>query len=105
MRLAGRVWQAFHHKNIQSALRLGEVRATVHVAAHSLGIPVVEYATAVAKKSVTGHGGATKEIVGRMVSDQLGLAEVPEPHDAADALALALCLLYDPAMDPRFAES
>ena len=96
---------AFHHRNVQSALRLGEVRASVHIAAHSLGLPVFEYAPAVAKKSVTGHGGSTKEVVGKMVAEQLGLAEVPEPHDAADALALALCLLYDPALDPRFAES
>lgn len=97
--------QAFYHRNIQSALRLGEVRATVMVAAAAAGVPVVEYPTAVAKKAVTGHGGASKERVRDLVAAQLAMASPPEPHDAADALALALCLLHDPRLDPAFARA
>ncbi len=97
--------QAFHHKNIQSALRLGEVRGVVHVAAAGMDIPVMEYASSVAKKSVAGHGGASKEAVAAMVAEQLSLSAPPESHDAADALALALCLLHDPQLDPRFKEA
>ena len=96
--------QAFHQKNVQSALRLGEVRGAVLVAACSRDVPVMEYAPAVAKKAVTGNGGASKEQVQAMVQDLLGLETVPEPHDAADALALALCLIFDPALDTRYQE-
>lgn len=94
--------QAFLQKNVQSALRLGEVRGTILLAAAARELPVVEYPTAVAKKSVTGHGGASKEEVRFMVMEELALETPPEPLDATDALALALCLLHDPALDPRF---
>lgn len=97
--------EAFVDKNVQSALRLGEARAVVMLACAERGIPVVQYSTAVAKKSVTGHGTAGKELVQDMVRRHLDLPEPPEPHDAADALALALCLLFDPRLDARFSAS
>ncbi|MAG34200.1 MAG: crossover junction endodeoxyribonuclease RuvC [Deltaproteobacteria bacterium] len=97
--------EAFLRNNVQSALRLGESRAVVMLAATRLGIPVVQYATAVAKKSVCGHGGATKEQVRDMVRRELSLAAPLSSHDATDALALALCLLADPRIDPRFRAS
>ena len=93
--------QVFIRINPQSALRVGEARAIVLLAAGDRKIPLVEYPNAVAKRSVTGHGGASKERMQAMVRDQLSLSEVPKPHDAADALALALCLLQDPRLDPR----
>lgn len=94
--------QAFVKVNVQSALRIGEARAVVLLAAAERAIPVVQYPTATVKKSVSGHGGATKAAIQTMVAQQLGLAEIPTPHDAADGLALALCFLYDPRFDPRF---
>lgn len=94
--------EAFLRRNVQTALRLGEARAMTLLAAASLDIPVVQYPTAVAKKSVCGHGGADKAAVQAMVQQHLELEAIPDPHDAADGLALALCLLFDPRIDPRF---
>jgi crossover junction endodeoxyribonuclease RuvC len=94
--------QTFFAKNPQSTLRIGEARAIVLVASAECGVPVVEYAPRAVKRAVTGHGGADKELVQEMVARELGLDAVPAPHDAADALALALCVLNDPVFDPRF---
>ncbi len=94
--------QTFFHKNAQSTLRIGEARAVVLVAAAGQGIPVFEYPTRLVKKSVTGFGGADKVMMQEMVARELELSEIPTPHDAADALALAICALLDPALDPRF---
>ncbi len=94
--------EAFVHRNVQSALRLGEARAVVMLAAAERDVPVVQYAATVAKKSVTGHGTASKELVQDMVTRHLDLSQPPQPQDAADGLALALCLLFDPRLDPRF---
>lgn len=94
--------QTFFHKNPQSTLRIGEARAVVLVAAADKGVPVIEYPTRLVKKSVTGFGGAEKLQVQEAVARELRLESLPTPHDAADALALALCALFDPALDPRF---
>jgi crossover junction endodeoxyribonuclease RuvC len=95
--------QVFFAKNAQTTLRIGEARTVVVLAAAEANVPVVHYPTKTAKRSVTGTGSADKDLVQRMVAADLGLAAIPEPHDAADALALALCALRDPALDPRFA--
>lgn len=63
------------------------------VAAAEAGIPVVELAPNTVKAAVTGHGHAEKAQVQFMVKAILGLASIPKPHDAADALALAICAL------------
>jgi crossover junction endodeoxyribonuclease RuvC len=96
--------QTFFHKNPQSTLRIGEARAVVLVASADCGVPVVEYAPRHVKRAVTGHGGADKVLVQEMVARELNLDAIPTPHDAADALALALCVLNDPVFDPRFQE-
>jgi crossover junction endodeoxyribonuclease RuvC len=97
--------QTFFYKNVQSTLRIGEARAIVFVATAECGVPVVEYAPSTVKRSVAGHGAADKLLVQEMVARELNLDAVPSPHDAADALALALCVLHDPAFDPRFSEA
>jgi crossover junction endodeoxyribonuclease RuvC len=96
------VEQTFFHRNAQSTLRIGEARAIVFVASAECGVPVVEYSPRSVKLSVTGHGGADKNLVQEMVARELNLDAIPSPHDAADALALALCVLNDPVLDPRF---
>ena len=55
------------------------------------GLEVAAYPASLVKKSLTGHGRASKEQVGRMVTQMLGLSEMPEPDDVTDALALCLC--------------
>jgi crossover junction endodeoxyribonuclease RuvC len=81
----------FVYKNVQSALKLGMARGAVIIAAARRGIEVFEYAPRKAKQAVVGNGGASKFQVQRMVQMQLKLSQLPEPADAADALALALC--------------
>jgi crossover junction endodeoxyribonuclease RuvC len=86
--------RAFSAKNVQSALRIGEGRGMVLAAAGSLGLRVVEYPPALAKKTIVGHGGAGKLQVARMVAADLGLTDLPTALDATDALALALTFVY-----------
>lgn len=81
----------FVYKNVQSALKLGMARGVVLIAAARRGIPIFEYAPKKAKLAIVGHGGASKEQVQRMVQLLLKLPCLPEPEDAADALALAIC--------------
>ena len=84
------VEEAFAHKNIQSALRIGEARGVVLSCASAVGVAVHQYPPAAAKKALVGNGAAHKSQVAAMVARRLGLAEVPKPLDASDALALAL---------------
>jgi crossover junction endodeoxyribonuclease RuvC len=79
------------HKNVQSALKLGMARGAVMIAAKRKGLSVFEYAPTVAKRAVVGNGKASKFQVQRMVQSLLKLASPPQPEDAADALALAIC--------------
>ena len=91
----------FHAANARSALRLGHVRGVAILAAVQGGFPVVEYAPAEIKRAVVGYGRAEKHQVGEMVRMLLGLADVPTPHDAADALAVAICHLHSVTGAPQ----
>ncbi|MFZ4100214.1 MAG: crossover junction endodeoxyribonuclease RuvC [Chlamydiia bacterium] len=84
----------FVAKNPQSALKLGMARGVLMLAATQKDIPIFQYAPTKAKQAVTGYGHASKPQVQAMVAQLLGLAKVPEPEDAADALALALCHVH-----------
>lgn len=79
------------HKNVQSAIKLGMARGIVIVAAKKRGMQIIEYTPSQAKRGVSGHGRASKYQVQGMVQRLLDLSSPPEPEDAADALALALC--------------
>ena len=84
----------FHARNVRSALKLGHARGIALLAASEAGLPVVEYAPAEIKRAVVGFGRAEKHQVQQMVKLLLGLEEPPSPHDAADALAVAICHLH-----------
>jgi len=86
--------EVFFSANAKSALKLGQVRGVALLAAANCGLPVAEYAPLKIKSSVVGYGLAAKEQVGFMVARLLELAEVPEPADAADALAIAICHIH-----------
>lgn len=79
------------NKNKQSAIKLGMARGVILIPAKKKGIKVIEYSPSKAKKAVVGRGLATKKQVQMMLQKLLALEIVPEPEDAADALALALC--------------
>ncbi len=77
--------------NMKTALRLAEVRGVVLLAAVQARIPSFNYSPGAVKATVAGHGQAGKEQVQEMVRVLLGMGTTPEPDDAADALAVALC--------------
>ena len=82
--------RVFMNRNADSALKLGQARGAAICAGVQRGVPVAEYAAREIKQAVTGLGGASKEQVQHMICVLLGLRERP-PHDAADALAVAIC--------------
>ena len=84
----------FHAVNVRSALKLGHARGVAMLAAVEAGVPVVEYTPAEIKRAVVGYGRADKQQVQHMVKVMLGLSAVPSPHDAADALAVAICHVH-----------
>jgi crossover junction endodeoxyribonuclease RuvC len=81
----------FYGKNARTAMKIGEARGMVLVTLASAGLEVAEYAPATVKQSVVGSGRADKAQVQQMVRLILALPCLPEPPDAADALALAIC--------------
>ncbi|MGA8041228.1 MAG: crossover junction endodeoxyribonuclease RuvC [Terracidiphilus sp.] len=86
--------EVFYSVNAKSALKLGQVRGVALLAAATQQLPVAEYAPLRIKSSVVGYGLADKQQVQYMVARLLGLAQVPEPADAADALAVAICHIH-----------
>jgi len=84
----------FHAVNARSALKLGHARGVAMLAAVEAGVPIYEYTPAEVKRVVVGYGRADKPQVQQMIKLLLGLAEPPSPHDAADALAVAVCHIH-----------
>ncbi len=87
--------QPFVAKNVRSALAIGKAQAVAILAAANRGIPTYEYTPAQVKRLVTNYGASSKEQVQEMVKLQLGLSQTPQPSDAADALAVAICHLRE----------
>jgi crossover junction endodeoxyribonuclease RuvC len=96
------VESVFTALNMKTALRLAEVRGVVLLAAAQHGIVVYSYAPREVKASVAGHGHADKRQMQLMVRALLSMTETPEPSDAADALAVALCHLQAEQARRRF---
>jgi crossover junction endodeoxyribonuclease RuvC len=86
--------EVFYSVNAKSALKLGQVRGVALLAAANHGLPVAEYAPLSIKSCVVGYGLAKKEQVQFMVARLLNLPQLPEPADAADALAIAICHIH-----------
>lgn len=86
--------EVFYSVNAKSAIKLGHVRGVALLAAASAGVKVAEYAPLTIKSTVTGYGLAAKEQVQFMVARLLKLASAPQPADAADALAIAICHIH-----------
>jgi crossover junction endodeoxyribonuclease RuvC len=96
--------QPFMAKNVKAALAVGRAQAIAILAAAERDIPAYEYTPAQVKQRVTNYGASTKEQVQEMVKLQLGLTEVPQPNDAADALAVALCHLQETHLESLLAQ-
>src|SRR5947199_8191 len=93
----------FSALNVKTALRLAEVRGVVLLAAAQHNVVVHSYAPRLIKSSVAGYGNADKRQVQMMVRTLLQMTETPEPSDAADALAVALCHVQNEQFRARFA--
>lgn len=92
----------FSALNVKTALRLAEVRGVVLLAGEQHGLEVRSYSPREVKARIAGYGHADKRQMQTMVKAQLGMQELPEPSDAADALAVALCHLQTDRLEQRF---
>jgi len=95
------VEEAFYATNVKVALKLGQVRGVVLLAAERAGLEIHEYSPRLVKQTVVGYGNAEKHQVQEMVRVLLTLKTTPEPHDAADALALAICHFHHAGVRSR----
>lgn len=87
------VEKLFFSRNVTTAIAVGQARGVALVAAANAGLTVCEYSPQEVKQAVAVYGKATKDQIQQMVRVLLGLAEIPWPDDAADALAIAICHL------------
>src|SRR6476646_5247833 len=92
----------FYAINVKSALKLGQVRGVAMLAASSSGLEVAEYSPLSIKSAVVGYGRADRFQVQQMVMRLLNLAAPPEPTDASDALAIAICHIHTAATNSRY---
>ena len=98
------VEQPFMAKNVRSALAVGRAQAVAILAAANRGIPTYEYTPTQVKQRVANYGASSKEQIQEMVKLQLDLPQVPEPSDAADALAIAICHLQEIHLESLLSE-
>ena len=95
----------FVGENVKSALAIGKAQAVVLLIAAQNKKPIYEYSPAQIKHHVADYGASSKEQMQEMVKMLLGLGEVPQPNDAADALAVAICHLMESRLREIIAES
>lgn len=95
------VEEAFFAVNAKTALKLGQVRGVVLVAAERAGVEIAEYAPRLVKQTVVGYGAAEKHQVQEMVRVLLSLKSPPSPLDASDALAVAICHFHHAGLIQR----
>ena len=88
------VEELFFSKNVRTALSVGQARGVVLLAAANAGLPIHEYTPLQVKQAITGYGRASKDQVQQMVKMLLALDSVPQPDDAADAIAVAICHIH-----------
>jgi len=92
------VEELFFSRNVRTALSVGQARGVVLLAAAEAGLPLHEYKPLEVKQTVAGYGGADKRQVQEMVRMLLHLEQIPEPDDAADAVAVAVCHIHSARM-------
>ncbi len=97
--------EAFYSINVNVAMKLGQVRGVLLLLAEQRGLEIAEYAPRLIKKTVVGYGNAEKHQVGEMVRLLLKLKTAPTPHDAADALAIAICHFHHHGQNERLAKA
>ncbi|GAG97469.1 unnamed protein product, partial [marine sediment metagenome] len=96
--------EPFIGHNVRSAFAIGRAQAIAILAAVNQGLPVYYYSPARVKQQITSYGQSDKQQVQEMVRVQLGLSELPQPSDAADALAVAICHIQQSRLNRWFTE-
>ena len=97
--------EAFYSVNVKVAMKLGMVRGVILLLAEQRSLQIAEYAPRLVKQTIVGHGNAEKHQVGEMVRVLLRLKAVPTPHDAADALGIAICHFHHAGLQNKIAEA
>ena len=95
------VEDTFYAVNVGVALKLGQVRGAMLLLAEQRGLAIAEYSPRLIKQTVVGYGAAEKQQVQEMVKILLRMRTVPTPHDAADALAIAICHFHHAGMQDK----
>ena len=91
----------FYATNVKTVIKLGQTRRVALLAAANSGLQVAEYSPLQIKQSVVGYGRADKNQVQNMVPTLLRLKEKPDPFDASDALAAAICHIHHDGLQQR----
>lgn len=91
----------FYAVNVGVAMKLGQVRGAMLILGELSNLEIAEYSPRLVKQTVVGYGNAEKHQVQEMVRLLLKLKKVPEPHDAADALAIAICHFHHAGVQNR----
>ena len=95
----GAVEKLYFHKNVTTAMSVGQARGVIMLALAEAGVEIAEFTPLEIKQAVTGYGNADKRQIQQMIQALLGLEEIPKPDDAADALAVAVCFMHRYKMD------
>ncbi|MGD8464401.1 MAG: crossover junction endodeoxyribonuclease RuvC [Anaerolineae bacterium] len=95
---AAAVEELFFSRNVRTALSVGHARGVALLALADAGLPIAEYKPAEVKQAIAGYGGADKHQVQEMVRMLLNLDQAPQPDDAADAVAVAVCHIHSSRM-------
>ena len=95
---AAAVEELFFSRNARTALSVGHARGVTLLALADAGLPIYEYKPLQVKQAIAGYGGADKQQVQQMVAMLLNLDAAPQPDDAADAVAVAVCHIHSATM-------
>lgn len=95
------VEKLFFQRNVSTALSVGQARGVALLALAEQGVPVAEYSPMEVKQAIVGYGSAAKRQVQQMVKVLLHMDNIPQPDDAADALAVAICHLHSRGLRQR----
>jgi crossover junction endodeoxyribonuclease RuvC len=102
---AAAVEELFFSRNARTALSVGHARGVALLALADAGLPIYEYKPLQVKQSIAGYGSADKQQVQEMVRMLLELDSVPQPDDAADAVAVAICHIHSAHMAALLADA
>lgn len=90
----GAVEKLFFQRNVTNAIAVGQARGVILLALADSDIKISEYTPTEIKLSITGYGAADKKQIQKMVQTLLDLPSIPQPDDAADALAVAISHIH-----------